>query len=121
MQPSDSLSPVLELTVATFTSAVTDDPTPILIDFWAPWCGPCRAMKPILFEAATSLTGKVRVAQVNVDDEPSLAQAFNVRSIPTCVLIKAGQPLDVFIGVVPAQVLVGDILALLGESPEASL
>jgi thioredoxin len=106
---------ILELTTAAFQAEVLDNPTPILIDFWAPWCGPCRAMKPNLAEAAAALQGKVRVAQVNVDEQPEIAGAFGIRSIPTCVLMEAGKVIDAYLGVVPARELVSDVLGRLGE------
>lgn len=103
-------SSILQLTARNFKDEVLDSSTPVLIDFWAPWCGPCRMMKPILHDAANLLAGKVRVAQVNIDDERDLAEAFRIRSIPTCVLIKGNQVLDSFVGVVPAQKLAADSL-----------
>ena len=106
--------PLLQLTAATFQSEVLDNDTPILIDFWAPWCGPCRAMKPILEEVATSLAGKVRVAQVNVDEERELGGAFGIQSIPTCVLMQGNKPLGGYVGYTPAKTLVADILNRIG-------
>lgn len=106
---------VLELTTSAFKGEVIDNPKPILIDFWAPWCGPCRAMKPVLAEASQSLAGKVRVASVNVDQERAIAEAFGIRSIPTCVLMQNGKVLDAFVGVVPAKDLVADVLGRIVE------
>lgn len=112
-------NPILELTAQTFTAEVVENKTPILIDFWAPWCGPCRMMKPILGEVAKSLAGEVRVAEVNVDDEPAIADAFGIRSIPTLVLIQGGHVVDSVNGVVPAERLVSHIRAKLGATPKA--
>lgn len=97
---------ILHITEGGFQNAVVEDPTAILIDFWAPWCGPCRMMNPILEEAAKKLVGKARVAKVNVDEEPRIAEAFGIRGIPTMVLIKDAKVVDVFQGVVPADQLV---------------
>ena len=96
---------VIELTSANFKAEVIDNPSPILIDFWAPWCGPCRMMKPILHEAAGELAGQVRVASLNVDDEPAISNTFGITSIPTCVLIKDGKLVDAMVGVIPASQL----------------
>lgn len=100
---------VLTLTTEAFQASVLDDPTPILIDFWAPWCGPCRMMSPILHKAAESLDGVCRVAKVNVDEEGDLAQAFGIRSIPTLVLMQDGKPIDAVSGVLPEATLVARV------------
>jgi thioredoxin len=107
---------ILHITEGGFQKAVVEDPTPILIDFWAPWCGPCRMMNPILEEAAKKLGGKARVAKVNVDEEPRIAEAFGIRGIPTMVLIKDAKVIDVFQGVVPADQLVQRVESALQQS-----
>ncbi len=81
----------LALTAARFDRHATEGDLPLLVDFWAPWCGPCRAMAPALERAAERLEPRLRVAKVNVDEEPSLARRFRTRSIPTLVLLRRGR------------------------------
>jgi len=107
MQPVAEGS-VIEITSANFKTLV-DSGQPVLIDFWAPWCGPCRMMKPILAEAAKTLAGTVQVGQLNVDEEPAISDLFGVRSIPTSVLIKGGKVVEAIVGVVPAEQLVNRV------------
>ncbi len=106
MKQQTGLVPILELTASNFKQEVLDNSTPILVDFWAPWCGPCKAMKPILSDLATTLAGKVRIAQVNVDTERELAGAFEVRSIPTCMLLSGPNVLAVKVGLTSAKDLI---------------
>ena len=85
---------------------------PVLLDFYADWCGPCHVMAPVIDELATELAGQVTVGKVNVDDEPALAVQYGIRSIPTLLLFKQGKVIDRTVGVVPKQVLVEKLNAL---------
>jgi thioredoxin 2 len=95
--PTDA-SPVT-LSDATFASEVERSPLPVLVDMWAPWCGPCRMVAPAVEALAVELAGRVRVAKMNVDDNPATASRFGVRSIPTLLVFKDGREVDRIVGV----------------------
>lgn len=96
-----------DLTADTFNAAIASGT--VLVDFWAPWCGPCKMQTPILERVADKIGGKAVIAKVNVDEAPSLAAQFGVRSIPTLILFKDGQKVRDFIGVQQEAALV-DVL-----------
>lgn len=98
------MSEVIHLTTEAFHK-VSSHEHPVLIDFWAPWCGPCRMQGPILDEVAKSAGAKAIVAKVNVDEEPLLAGQFGVQSIPTLVVLKEGRIQSRMVGVQPAHTL----------------
>jgi thioredoxin 2 len=87
------------ITDANFSAEVDRSPLPVLLDLWAPWCGPCRTMAPVIEELAQELAGRIRVAKLNVDDNPSAAARFGVQSIPTLLLLKGGKEVDRLVGV----------------------
>lgn len=93
----------LKITNQNFKEEVLNSTLPVLIDFWAPWCGPCRMMGPVIEELAQDYEGKVKVGKVNVDEESELAQAFQIVSIPTIVLIKNGKIVNKVIGYRPKE------------------
>ena len=91
----------IRLTQENFEGEVMRSELPVLIDFWATWCGPCRMMAPIIEELAEEKEGVLKVAKVDVDEEPELATKFGIVSIPTLVLMKGGQVVDVLVGYRP--------------------
>ena len=91
----------LKITRENFENEVMKSDIPVLIDFWAPWCGPCRMMGPIIEQMADEYEGKVKVGKVNVDEEGELSQAFGVMSIPTIVLVKDGKIVKQAVGARP--------------------
>ena len=86
------------LTDSTFDEEVNAADEPVIVDFWAEWCGPCKMIAPILEEIATEQTGKLRVAKLNVDDNPDIARRFDVMSIPTLIVFKDGEPAKRLVG-----------------------
>jgi len=86
------------VTDANFQTEVLGSSEPVLVDFWAEWCGPCRAIAPVLEEISTEMAGKVKIVKLNVDENPATAMQYGVRSIPTMILYKGGQAVDMKIG-----------------------
>jgi len=94
---------VKTLTDATFDNEVNGSPTPMIVDFWAPWCGPCRMVSPVIEEIAEDHDGKVAVGKVNVDENPGIASRFGIMSIPTILIFKDGKIMDKVVGALSKQ------------------
>jgi thioredoxin 1 len=101
---------ITNLDSASFKTAI-GGATPVLVDFWAPWCGPCKAIAPILEELATELGDKVSIAKVNVDDNDTIAAEYGIRAIPTMLLFKGGKLVETFVGMMPKAALKEKLLA----------
>jgi len=97
------------ITDQNFNDEVTKSNIPVLIDFWAVWCGPCRAIAPVVEQLAGEYDGKIKIGKLDVDENPETAVKFGVRSIPTLLLFKNGQVVDTIIGAVQKQVIVQKI------------
>lgn len=89
---------VMNVTDATFEQEVKKSSVPVLVDFWAPWCGPCRALAPVIDELASEYDGKVKVVKLNTDDNLGTAQAYNISGIPTLMIFKGGEPVEQMVG-----------------------
>lgn len=103
---------IANLDSSSFKSAISGS-SPVLVDFWAPWCGPCKAIAPVLEELATELDGQVSIAKVNVDENNAIAAEYGVRAIPTMLLFKDGQMVEQIVGMMPKDTLKSKLLAKL--------
>jgi len=93
------------VTDATFKEEVIESDVPVLVDFWAPWCGPCRMVAPVVDEISEQYKGQVKVVKINTDENPNVASQYGIRSIPTLMVFKGGQRVDMVVGAVPKTTL----------------
>jgi thioredoxin len=106
----------ININEASFEKAVIRSPIPVLVDFWAPWCGPCKMIGPLLDEIAKENGDRFRIVKVNVDDDPALMQRFNVRAVPTLLLFNGGELRDQLVGAAPKKAIVEKLEALAANS-----
>ena len=108
------MAKITEVSDANFEAEVLKSNLPVLVDFWAPWCGPCRAIAPIVEELAAEYNGKLKVAKINVDDNPVTPSRYGVRGIPNLLILKGGTVKEQIVGAVPKAKLVQAIGNVLG-------
>lgn len=99
------MSSVTQVTDSSFQQEVLESTLPVLVDFWAPWCGPCKLIATVVEEVAEQYSEQVKVVKLNTDENPSIASEYGIRSIPTLMIFKGGQQVDTVVGVVPKDTL----------------
>jgi thioredoxin 1 len=103
------MSTVEHVTDTTFQQEVLNSELPVLVDFWAPWCGPCRMVAPAVEELASQYEGKLKVVKLNTDENPAMASEYGIRSIPALLVFKGGQKVDTVVGAVPKTTLASTV------------
>jgi thioredoxin 1 len=117
---NESTKNVKLVTTADFDSELAQAITPVLVDFYAPWCGPCQKLAPRIDTLADQFAGKIKFLKVNIDQAQALAERFKITGVPTLMLFKAGKPIDTMVGLPPQAALKERLLALAGEKAPSS-
>jgi thioredoxin 1 len=115
---TEAMKPTIEINQANFQTEVLQSSQPVVVDFWATWCGPCKMLAPALDEIATENAGKFKVAKVNIDENPELAAKFGIRSVPTLLYFAGGQVREQAVGVSGKQAIVSKLQKL--AAPQAA-
>lgn len=108
-------TPYLTLTEQNFQDHVLQSERPVLVDFWAPWCGPCQTMNPIISELASEFEGQVTIGKINVDQQPQVASEYRIQSIPTFLLVQEGKVVETLVGAVSKKVLIEKLQSILSR------
>lgn len=108
------MSQPIHLTDSNFTDEIKGSDVPVLVDFWAAWCGPCRMIAPIIDELATEFDGKAKIAKVDVDNNQQVAMQYGIRSIPTILIFKGGEQVESIVGAVPKEQIESKLKSLIG-------
>ena len=109
------MSAAEQVTDSTFEQEVLKSEVPVLVDFWAPWCGPCRMVAPVVEEIAEQYEGQIKVVKVNTDENPQIASQYGIRSIPTLMIFKGGDKVDMVVGAVPKTTLANTLEKYLAQ------
>ena len=108
------MSQPIHLTDSNFTDEIKNSDVPVVVDFWAAWCGPCRMIAPIIDELATEYSGKAKIAKVDVDNNQQVAMQYGIRSIPTILMFKDGEQVETIVGAVPKEQIQNKLNSLIG-------